>query len=188
MPDDDRIDNQIADPLDARLDAALRSYADSGETTAPRVALAQLFGRAARQQRSRRLRAWIAAAAMAAGAAFMLIVLLMAHRPPAKAQIAWMPRPPEAVRMPPIPQSVRVQTVRRHNPTAAARLPKQPLFPTPRPLSPEEQALVAFAQHGPPEVQRAVLQDQTHWDDPIIVAGLQHPLQPENLQDRNQNQ
>lgn len=64
-------------------------------------------------------------------------------------------------------------------------LPKLEVFPTPAPLSAQEQALVAFAKHGPPAVQRAVLEDQKHWDDPIIVAGLEkEPLQARNPQDQ----
>jgi hypothetical protein len=64
-------------------------------------------------------------------------------------------------------------------------LPKLAVFPTPRPLTPEEEALVAFAKHGPPEVQRAVLEDQKHWDDPIIVAESgKPPPQSGNQQDQ----
>ena len=64
-------------------------------------------------------------------------------------------------------------------------LPKLDVFPTPTPLSPQEQALAAFAQHGPPAVQRAVLDDQQHWDDPIIVADLrEQPVAAGNPQDQ----
>ena len=47
--------------------------------------------------------------------------------------------------------------------------PKQEVFPTPRPLSREEQALIRFAREGPPAVKKAVLEDQKHWDDPMIT-------------------
>ncbi|MGB6871788.1 MAG: hypothetical protein WBD93_19395, partial [Acidobacteriaceae bacterium] len=64
-------------------------------------------------------------------------------------------------------------------------LPKLDVFPTPRPLTPEEQALVAFAKQGPPAVQRAVIEDQKHWDDPVIVAELQEKSSSAgNQQDR----
>jgi hypothetical protein len=63
--------------------------------------------------------------------------------------------------------------------------PKLDVFPTPTPLSPEEQALVAFAKYGPPAVQRAVLEDQKHWDDPIIVAELRaQPMQAGKPEDQ----
>lgn len=67
---------------------------------------------------------------------------------------------------------------------ARESLPKLDVFPAPTPLSSEEQALVAFAKHGPHEVQRAVIEDQKHWDDPIIVADAD--LQEQPLQARQQ--
>jgi hypothetical protein len=64
-------------------------------------------------------------------------------------------------------------------------LPKLEVFPTPTPLSPQEEALAAFVKYGPPAVQRAVLEDQKHWDDPIIVADLrEQPVQAGNPQDQ----
>ena len=54
-------------------------------------------------------------------------------------------------------------------------LPKKEVFPTPRPLTEEEQALVAFARRAPPAVKKAVIEDQQHWDDPVIVADLRKP-------------
>lgn len=53
---------------------------------------------------------------------------------------------------------------------APERQPKLDVFPTPRPLSAEEQGMVAFASQAPAEVKKAVIEDQQHWDDPIIVA------------------
>lgn len=53
--------------------------------------------------------------------------------------------------------------------------PKLYVFPTPRPLTDEEQALVAFARRAPPAVKKAVIEDQQHWDDPVIVADLRNP-------------
>jgi hypothetical protein len=63
-------------------------------------------------------------------------------------------------------------------------MPKLDVFPSPRPLSPEEQALVAFALRAPSEAKKAVVEDQQHWDDPIIVADLRKlVLQSGNQQD-----
>jgi hypothetical protein len=54
------------------------------------------------------------------------------------------------------------------------RLPKLDVFPTPHPLTQQEQGLVVFVTQAPPEVRKAVIEDQQHWDDPIIVADLQN--------------
>jgi hypothetical protein len=68
---------------------------------------------------------------------------------------------------------------------APTSLPKLDVFPTPRPLTAEEQALATFVQQGPPAVQRAVVEDQKHWDDPIIVADLRNqPLETSSQQDQ----
>jgi hypothetical protein len=135
-----------------------------------------------------------------AGAAACLIAVMVAvwvTRGPRMSEIAPAPQAPGVIAVPysvaqPAVAQVRTPVIRRamrprRTPTGpeAAPLPKLAVFPTPRPLSPEEQALVAFAQHGPPAVQHAVLEDQKHWDDPIIVAGLsKQPLQSGNQQDQ----
>ena len=73
---------------------------------------------------------------------------------------------------------------RRHD-GARASPPKLEVFPTPRPLTAEEQALVAFVRRAPPAVKKAVIEDQQHWDDPIIVADLRDPsLQSGSHQDQ----
>jgi hypothetical protein len=52
-------------------------------------------------------------------------------------------------------------------------------------LSPEEEALVSFARQAPPGVKKAVIEDQQHWDQPIIVADLRDPsLQAGGHQDQ----
>lgn len=89
----------------------------------------------------------------------------------------------------PLPEAKKTNAVHsfahQQSPAKLKALPRLAVFPTPRPLTPEEQALVTFAQHGPPAVQRAVLNDQQHWDDPIIVAGLsRQPLPADTQQDR----
>jgi hypothetical protein len=65
--------------------------------------------------------------------------------------------------------------VREMRTSVSKKMPKLDSFPTPRLLSPEEQALVAFARRAPPAVKTAVIEDQEHWDDPVIVADLRKP-------------
>jgi RNA binding exosome subunit len=69
-------------------------------------------------------------------------------------------------------------------------LPRQEVFPTPRPLSDEEQVLVAFANHVPAKVQQRVIEAQKHVGDPIVIAELKiRPLsegeENANRQDSN---
>jgi hypothetical protein len=190
------------DEIERRIDAAVRSYADPKETPEARVVVARVLERA-RTMEAARHRVWVWGWA---GATACLLVMLAAGmiwimRGPQGAEIAWVPKAPGLVQVE-IPSTVlntktrRVAQPRsaqreaafgvRQMPTAATKhLPKLTVFPTPTPLSPQEQALVAFATHGPPAVQRAVLEDQKHWDDPIIVADLRHgPLESGTQQDQ----
>ncbi len=83
-----------------------------------------------------------------------------------------------------VPLQSRGRT-RRESRAEAKSPPKLEVFPTPRPLTAEEQALVAFVRRAPPAVKKAVVEDQQHWDDPIIVADLRDPsLQSGSHQDQ----
>lgn len=185
------------DELDRRLDAALRSYGDPGETTEPRVAAARILAQARVAPRSRRA-PWIWAVAAPVSLLLLAAAIVWLLRAPRTPKIAWAPQPPRVAVVPahpvkaaasapqmPAPMHAHRSFARRDQVAATAAPPKLPVFPTPRPLSAQEQALVAFAQHGPPAVQRAVLEDQKHWDDPIIVAGLsRQPPVPDSQQDQ----
>src|ERR1700744_547770 len=84
--------------LDARIDAALRSYADPGQIPDAHIALARITALAGEGSTRRRdLWVWLipvmGAAALIALAA---ILLLLAPRTP---QIAWNPAPPAVARL-----------------------------------------------------------------------------------------
>jgi len=202
MRDDERIAGQGEgqDALDRRIGAALRSYTEPPALAEPRIVLAQIMERARAKRPARQPRWWIwglAAAAVCLIAAVLAVRLMPAPRLP---ETAKSPHAPGVVTVPSSPDHSAVAEARfpaiRRTPhpaspagrevaAASAALPKLDVFPTPEPLSPQEQALVAFAQHGPPAVQRAVLEDQKHWDDPIIVADMQKPPQhPPSQQDQ----
>jgi RNA binding exosome subunit len=51
-------------------------------------------------------------------------------------------------------------------------LPKLEVFPTLRPLTAEEQALVAFAEQATPEQKKQVMEAEQHLGDPIAIAEL----------------
>lgn len=75
----------------------------------------------------------------------------------------------------------------RHNVAKSIPLPKLDVFPTPEPLSPEEQALVAFATHVPPEQRKALLDEQQNDNAPLSIAAIKiTPLSlPDPDQDKN---
>ena len=199
MRDDEPMNHSGDDRIDRQIDAALRSYAEPSEIPEAREILARLMERARSEQvRPQRARAkqlrrtpwWVWAAIPACALLMAALITAWMLRGPRVPEIAWSPRTPgvvapvrgakEAVKFHP---AVRNRAVRHEE--ARAKLPRLDVFPSPRPLTPQEQALVAFVQHGPPEVQRAVLEDQKRWDDPIIVAGLQEqPLQAGERQDQ----
>jgi len=170
MPGDSR------DPIDARIDAALRSYAEPPASISDaRIVTATMLERA-RQSRARRS-FWIWA--MPAAACLLALVLSVAvwmfHMRPAPQLARAVPQPPPAISVPrnvaPARASASARIVRRqipHSPT----LPQLDVFPTPAPLSTQEQALVAFARNAPATVKQAVIDDQLHWDQPPSIAPL----------------
>jgi hypothetical protein len=200
MQDDERV--QGRSELDSRIDAALRNYAEPPETTEPRIALAGIMDQAHAVRPARHNRWWMWGLAGAVACLIAVVAALWVNRVPRIAplrvpRIARVPQAPPVVTVPSSPAQPAVAQVRapairratRNRRTAAGReappLPKLAVFPTPRPLTPQEQALAAFARHGPPDVQRAVLEDQKHWDDPIIVADLHNRSpQPGTQQDQ----
>jgi len=178
-------ENERDDQLDSRIDAALRTYSEPPEIPDARIVALQLLERAREVQPRRRWPLWrwaipVCLVALAIAATWLL-------RMPRIPEVALTPAPPQTVAQaktpaPPAPHaSVAAAPGRPLHvvPAKSQPLPKLEVFPTPTPLSPQEQALVAFAEHGPPAVQRAVLEDQKHWDDPIIVAGLRKPQSPQ---------
>ncbi|MFZ0630006.1 MAG: hypothetical protein WA399_05550 [Acidobacteriaceae bacterium] len=198
MRDNERM---VGDELDSRIDAALRSYAEPGPTTEPRVALVSVMEQVRRERPASGMRGWLWGMAGTSASLVAVAFALWAFTGPRVPEIAWSPKAPGAVAVPirPLRSAVATNTVSVFRPTAQARrtsevrefaanrrtLPKLDVFPTPRPLTPEEQALVAFAKQGPPAVQRAVIEDQKHWDDPVIVAELQEKSSSAgNQQDR----
>lgn len=196
--------------LDAAIDRALRSYAEPGEVPEARVVLARVMERA-RVSESQRKALWIWGAAAAGLAAMVLVGLVWVLQGPRRAEIAWAPKAPGVVSVPqrheedgagvfnptllaPETGATRMghsgvtghlKAVNREVSMTAESLPKRDVFPTPRPLSAEEQALVVFARQAPQEVKKAVIEDQRHWGDPISVADLQKPfLQSGSEQDQ----
>ena len=61
----------------------------------------------------------------------------------------------------------------------AEPLPKLAIFPTPQPLSPQEQALVNFAAHATAPERESLIAAQVQADAPLHISAIQiEPLQP----------
>jgi hypothetical protein len=177
MRDDKRVEGR--DELDGRIDDALRSYAEPSQPMEPRIALARIMDRAQSARPARGIRWWMWGVAGAAACLVAVMVAMWMTRGPQAPEIARAPAAPGVVSVSKRSAPAAVQGVAnrrathagwstRHKEVAATAttLPKLAVFPTPRPLSPEEEALVAFAKHGPPAVLHAVLEDQKQWDEP----------------------
>jgi hypothetical protein len=180
------------DPLDpfveSRIDAALRSYAEPPAMASdPRTAAAAILERA-RQSRRRRSW-WLWGIPVGAAAAALVIVLVWSLRPPSAPNLARTAVPlPESASphaMPPRTAPSPLRSVRQpaHRLRShAAPLPEQAVFPTPAPLSHQEQALVVFTRVAPPAVRKAVIDEQIRFDpDAQRDAPPIHPIaQPDN--------
>jgi hypothetical protein len=196
--------NRSRDAIDERIDRALRSYAEPPEFSDTRVILARVMERA-RDAETQRRGWWMWGAAVAAGFAVMVTLgVVWTTRSPRQAEIALVPKAPGVVQTMPQrlkPESssvtrgavraVPLQSERRQVGLAKAEaptpLPKRDVFPTPRPLSAQEQALVAFAEDVPAKVQAQVMDAQKHVGDPIVIAELKiAPLESDEKQGSNE--
>jgi hypothetical protein len=54
-------------------------------------------------------------------------------------------------------------------------LPKLDVFPTPQPLTPEEQALVAFAVRAPESERKSFIEAQRQAEAPLRIAAIEIP-------------
>ena len=175
------------DTIDERIDAALRRYAEAPQFSDPRVALARVWARA-EQEPERRWNVWAWVVPSALVAALIGWVLVWTLRVPRTPQIAWTPKAP-AVASVDLHQGEKANagpSLRRKQPRRSfaqddrglvmaqvRRLPKQEVFPTPQPLSPQEQTLALFVNHAPLAVKEQVLAAQKQIDAPIDIADIQ---------------
>lgn len=171
--------------LERRIESALRSYAEPPEIPEARIAVARVMQRvkdadAAAGSIGSRFWMW----ALAAPAIACLLVLLAGAvlwmlPAPAAPEIAWVPKAPGVIRSAcehgALNQEVRTRVRVARTPVAQIEpepLPKLQVFPTPKPLSPEEQTLVAFGTRTPLDLKRQVVAAQEHAGDPITIAEL----------------
>lgn len=178
--------------LDRVIDSALATYAGA-DAGLERRTLARIGAAPAPAHRLR----WMAWAAVLTAAACLLLFMVLTHGKPAHApgESAFnlppsQQAPKETARV--APQAAQPQSRLPHHglpenaagSSVAAALPKQQVFPTPRPLSPQERALAEFAAQAPEAEHKSFVAAQRKADEPIAIADIQvapiqiPPLEP----------
>lgn len=171
------------DEFDRLLDTALSTYADAGPNLAPRV-----LQQVSLQTTMRRRRAqWLWGAGLATAATATALLLLIA--PWRTAQPGVAPRTEASVALPqphpaaPTETTHATRPIAPHAPrtaptravTASAPSPKQDIFPAPRPLSAEEQALAHLVAQSSRDERHDLLTAQQQADAPIRISAISIP-------------
>ena len=169
------------DDVDLLLGSALQNYAEAGPGLEQRV-LACIAAASVR----RPPRVWLPWAITLPAVACAFLLLFMLRNPQPALQVSSLhPSPP-------IAQSSRIDPTTRsplpdwrpgrarsrmHAPAFRARkaLPKLDLFPTPQPLTAEEQALVAVAAHSTPPQRRAIAEQEARNMVPLKISAISIP-------------
>jgi hypothetical protein len=186
------------DELDLLLEAALTFYAppEPAPALAARV-LASIRQQARATRHPRRWLTWSIAAPILAA---LLLTTLIPARHRLKHTTASPPRTSAAL----APRTSGTPGVKQRNTSQTATsatathrrtamqvavntqpLPRQEVFPTPTPLTAEEQALIALVNKNPGNVTQAVAESQTQPVEPIHIAAIQIPLI--NSSDKGEN-
>jgi hypothetical protein len=188
MRGDDRVDEVI--------DAALRTYAEPREMPDARVAVARVLAQVESAESRKRFWTW---AAMVPAVTCLLMVILVSMWWMGRSrvqEIAWVPKAPGVMRAEKpgriavleLSHSGARKPAHQNGAPAVAvvweRLPKMDVFPSPRPLTAEERALVVFAAQASPETKKQVVEAEKHVGDPIVIAELKiAPLVSGAMQD-----
>ena len=184
------------DDLDLLLDNVLSNYGDPGpdsgldQRVLARISSASASARVAPASRRRWL-PWVVGLPVAAG--LLLFFFLAGPKtasPPTSVakgmaqtqQVPIVTAPSEAAsahRSEPVssnghvPFNLRSRSGKQASRTVA--LPKLDVFPTPQPLTAEEQALVAFAVRAPESERRSFIEAQKQAEAPLRIAAIEIP-------------
>jgi hypothetical protein len=193
------------DDLDLLLDSALTTYADPGpdsgleQRVLSAMAAAQTAGERRRLGRPRR---WWPAWAIAVPVAACLLVLWLSiprsvHAPSIQPQ-ASQSHPPLSSPGSHVASGSRPpahRALREHDPirvthavpstmasaSGTSPLPKLDVFPTPKPLTAQERALLVVAIKAPPQAREAMVEAQEQNNGPHRIAAIHiPPLEPLN--------
>lgn len=182
------------DDLDLLLVSALTTYADPGHNAGlEQRILARIAAAPTSPERKQAPRRpwlpWAIALPLAAGLALLLLSNpKIKHSPSPQTQLVHESVPPPALPRAGAPaethsESARINkepasTPRQQPPTHVpnlAPLPKLDVFPTPQPLTPQEQTLAIFAIHGPEPERKALAEAQQRIDAPLSIAAIHIP-------------
>ena len=168
--------------LDQQIDGALATYIDA--EAKPGLAHSILAATSRREPRGRPALRWLAVAVPAL-AAVLLVAILVAHRANSPSQTAHVvaqapsatPRtvlPAKPGRLSPlVARAVKVRDAH-----VAPSLPRREVFPTPVPLTAEEQALLAGRKPNSQQVSTQLAQSATRSEqpvEPIHIADIHIP-------------
>jgi hypothetical protein len=189
------------DKLDLLVQQALASYANPGrESGLEERILARIAGENAPGPRRRWL-PWAIALPVAAG--LLVLLLLSTHRqtpPPLAHHLQAPSAQPTELADAGRESSTAPRPARRENTGGglglprsrgnvdtgkALPLPKLDVFPTPQPLSPEEQALAVFAARATKTERQSLIEARAQADAPIRIAAIE--VQPLNAPDNGDN-
>jgi len=176
------------DDLNSVLDSALMTYGDPGADSGLSE---RVLARVAAEAAPAPLRRWLPWAIALPVAACLLILVMswpkISHSPDTHFTGATQASEPATAR--PVPQPALQPAHTRRGELAArksrpqsvaiaaksATLPKLDIFPTPQPLTPGEQGLVAFATQASESERLALLEAQKIKDEPLHIAAIHIP-------------
>jgi hypothetical protein len=185
--------------LDELIRSALDTYADPGPNSGPASELAQrILDRIATEAAPAPRRRWLPWAIALPVAVCLLLLLVLSgpkafrspttdtervHQPQAPSTNMVNGEPPTA---PKSGSSLSAKVpLPKHRPrqvaaaATSARLPRLDVFPTPRPLTPAEQALTDYIAHAPEAERNALIEAQNQIDKPLNIAAIEiRPLEP----------
>jgi hypothetical protein len=180
--------------LDGMIDAALASYGETGDDVSERIL--RVVERRIAQERAPLRRRWLPWTAALAAAACVLAFLVARPRPvqipgndarqtqqqKTGSTVAEVRRPAIEKRAKAVARDSTRQSVEERLRSETARadaLPKLDVFPTPQPLSEDEQAFSFFIQRAPPAEVKQLLEAQARSEAPVIIDDLEiPPLEP----------
>jgi len=182
------------DNLDQILDAALSTYADPGPDSGldkrvlTHIAAARAVPLSRPGRGSANRRRWLPWAIALSAAACLLLIFFIPKTAPlrsSQAKLASPPPPLAAMRAENLLATKSGTTHRKPQLQPVTRvaqpapLPKLDVFPTPRPLTAEEQALAVFISHASDSERKALIDSQIQLQAPISIAAIHiPPLEP----------
>jgi hypothetical protein len=179
--------------LDALLNRALETYGEPRGGIEQRVLAGVAAEQTERAALWRRSFAWGLAVTLVASAALYVATPgarqpggSAAPRPPAQATVAAPQLKRPGVKTPDAGTKPRMNVASGHTPsrTAIVTEPTLDVFPSPRPLGPQEHALLALAQQST-EVRRGAFETPRHDDGPLQISAIQ--IQPISQPDEGKN-